>query len=725
MTFLPCLLAAAPARGFAPFPEIVVTATRTKKTLEAAPGSVSRVTREDIEKRDVQTADQALNVLPGVFDRRGKGLMDTSSAVTLRGIPDQKRTLVLIDGIPANDAYTGAVAFGGIPVDDIESIEVVRGPFSSLYGGSAMGGVVSILPRRPDKREFLLKGGYGSGWYGADLYKDSAMENLVKGYASYGDRLRDRLSVFFSYAYKGTDGYPSDYNVQTTKPTAGLTGWTPTTDNKGAARYIIGDKGDNGWREDNWTLRAWYDLSETSKLSLAYTRTDYDYTYGAARTYLRDAAGAEVWTYGTVKEASFLAGSGGRTQNLLSAKAEAEVRGAAVALSLGLLDAEKAWYATPGTTVSTTRSGGDGKVSRTPAEAYSADLQATFPVWLERHTFVAGTSLRHAWAHTKEYNLADWRQEDETGSLSYQSRGKNRDYALYLQDEITLRSDLTAYLGLRGDWWETFDGFADQPGTAGYPKVYGRRGTSALSPKASLVYRPFARTALRVDGGRTFRPPTVYELYRTWTSGTVVYAANPDLEPESAWSWDAGASQKLWPGSELKAAYFEHRLKDLVYRQRVSATLQQYVNAGRALIRGVELEGEQRFGSGARLFANFTLNDAKITDNPAKPETVGSRLVDMPEKTYSFGGDAPLGPWVASLTGRYIGKRYTDDVNADVVDGVYGSRDPYLTVDAKLSCRVSKNATVSLAVNNITDERYFDYYRVPGRNWFGELALRF
>ena len=96
--------------------------------------------------------DQAVNTLPGVFDTRGKGLTDTLSSINLRGMPGQARTLVLLDGMPLNSAYTGNVQFGGLAPEDIRQIEVIRGPFSSLYGGYAMGGVVNILTKMPRKR---------------------------------------------------------------------------------------------------------------------------------------------------------------------------------------------------------------------------------------------------------------------------------------------------------------------------------------------------------------------------------------------------------------------------------------------------------------------------------------------------------------------------------------------------------------------------------------------
>ncbi|MGB9716365.1 MAG: TonB-dependent receptor plug domain-containing protein [Thermodesulfovibrionales bacterium] len=78
--------------------EIVVTATRTEKEITEAPASVSVVTKEEMEKRNIKAVDEALNTIPGVFNRRGKGLMDTLAHISLRGIPKANRTLILLDG---------------------------------------------------------------------------------------------------------------------------------------------------------------------------------------------------------------------------------------------------------------------------------------------------------------------------------------------------------------------------------------------------------------------------------------------------------------------------------------------------------------------------------------------------------------------------------------------------------------------------------------------------
>jgi iron complex outermembrane receptor protein len=698
--------------------EVVVTATRSEKEITVAPASVNVVTKEEIEKRNILTVDQSLNALPGVFDRRGKGLMDTQSSITLRGIPNQNRTLILRDGIPLNNAYTGDVQWGALAPEDIERVEVVKGPFSSLYGGNAMGGVVNIITKMPGKREFTVKSGYGTSWT-----RGEAMDDLQKYYLSYGDNIKDKLSLFLSYGYKGTNGYPTDLNVQSAKPPASITGWSTTTDNQGNPRYLIGDKGDNRWWDDNLNIKAGYSFSKESKLNLSFLRTQYKYVYEEPHTFLKNAAGNPVFSYGTVRESSFLSGLGYSEQNVYNVSFQTEVSAVRVNFSLGLVQQDKPWYITPATTA--TRTGGPGTLSETASENYYADLQFDAPLG-ERQILTLGGSYRHDWSDTQEHRVTYWKDEKSVGDLTFQSRGWDQTFAFFIQDEITILENLTAYLGFREDWWQTRDGYSNSVGAAGYPKTFDARNASSFNPKASLVYKPFEQTTLRASGGKAFRAPTVYELYRTWVSSSgVTYAGSPDLKPEITWSWDVGVEQGLWKGAKVKAAYFENYLSDLIYRNSISPTLQQNVNVGEATVKGVEAEAEQRFANWLRVFGTLTWNDAKVTKNDAKPEIVGKRLTFMPEWLYSVGVDFTMGPFSAYLIGRYASKMYSNDENRDTVEKVYGSYDPYFLADATVSYKIMKWAKISFSVNNIFDEDYFFYYKTPGRSCFGELTLQY
>ena len=93
--------------------EVVVTATRTEKDVKTAPGTVNVVTKKEMETRNIKTVDEALDTLPGVFNRR-QSLTDVQSSILLHGIPDQKRSLILKDGVTLNNGYDGSVSFTGL-----------------------------------------------------------------------------------------------------------------------------------------------------------------------------------------------------------------------------------------------------------------------------------------------------------------------------------------------------------------------------------------------------------------------------------------------------------------------------------------------------------------------------------------------------------------------------------------------------------------------------------
>jgi len=695
--------------------EILVTATRSEKSLEDAPGDSHIVTKKEIENRNIKTIDEALNMTPGVFNRRGKGLMDSLANISIRGIPGSNRTLILRDGIPMNNGYNADVSWNGA-TNDVERIEVVEGPFSSLYGGNAMGGVVNVITKMPEKSEFTVKTGYGSSWF-----RGTAMDDLFRGYLSYGNKLADKFSFFVSYGFQSTNGFPTDLVTASSCP-AGTAGCGSISDTKGVQKYILGDKGDNRWWDDSMTVKAAYDFSKETKLTLSYGRTRSEYNRDDPHSWLKNPGGQSVYL---PNQYTYLSGNGGSENNIYTATFQTEVGNVKAKLNFGVNDVQKDWYTTPGSTSATLISGGPGKLSYTTAQTYFSDLQFTIPV-LTWNVLTLGGSFKLGTSDNKEYGLTSWKDEYSKTDMTYQSRGKDYTYSLFLQDEIRVLNNLTAYAGLRGDFWSTSDGYANQTGSAGYPQSYDSRSASAASPKFALVYKPFDTTTLRTSVGRSFRPPTNYELYRTWTSqyGTV-YLSNPDLNPETSTSWDVSAEQKLWKGAKAKVTYFENYIEDMIYRKTLSDTEKAWVNAGGAQTKGIVGEVEQKI-YWFRMFANATwLTESKITSNSASPESVGKKITYMPDEIYNGGVEFTYGPFRALLSGMYVSKRYTEEDNSDTVNHVYGAYDPYFLLNAKISYKILKQATVSFAVDNILDNRYFSYYRCPGRSWFAELTMKF
>lgn len=128
---------------------IVVSATKTARNIEDVPASVTVINREQIERSAAKTVDELLVGVAGVYSAR----MDVSAPNRIaqtytRGMSGSGRMLVLVDGIAMNVQFDGQVDWSQLSVNDVERVEVVRGAGSSLYGGSAMSGIVNIISRK-------------------------------------------------------------------------------------------------------------------------------------------------------------------------------------------------------------------------------------------------------------------------------------------------------------------------------------------------------------------------------------------------------------------------------------------------------------------------------------------------------------------------------------------------------------------------------------------------
>lgn len=140
---------------------IVVTATRQAARSNELNSDVSVITREEIEQAGETTLAQLLARQPGI-QYVANGGAGTNSNVFVRGTASNQ-SIVLIDGQRIASATTGSAALSRIPLDQIERIEILRGPASSLYGADAMGGVIQIFTRRGEgPARVNASVGYGS-----------------------------------------------------------------------------------------------------------------------------------------------------------------------------------------------------------------------------------------------------------------------------------------------------------------------------------------------------------------------------------------------------------------------------------------------------------------------------------------------------------------------------------------------------------------------------------
>jgi iron complex outermembrane receptor protein len=709
---------------------VVVTATRDEVEIAKSPAATSVVTSSDFDRRNILLLDQSLSLTEGVNVFR-RDSTDGMGGIGMRGFAGrgsaQIRTLVLVDGQPINEGYEGSVNWGMIPVGEVDRVEVARGPFSSLYGGSAMGGVVNVLTRPIDSTKADFSARYGS----LDTLNYSA--HVSK-------RFFDRLGLGLAYNRLQVGGFPSQYIL--VSGTAATTG-TPAT---GAIRWLtptggqtlqVGMRGADWANMHTWRSRAEYSWSDKTALYFQWIHHRNDRGSDGYETYLRDASGAPVdeGTYLvdgwgpqriTVRPSSYLSGQGGlrtRVYNLRFLKSIAS--SGSLQLSAGLLDTPSDFSVTLANTA--TASGGNGTVAdRRGRGWYGNALFATRVA--AKHQISAGSELRRDSSRSNEWLLPNWTIIDQRSRLTAITQGKSLTTGFYGQDQIAITDRLNVVVSGRYDYWRTWDGMTDRF-TSSTPLIpFSARSKGSLTGKAAAVYQAPGDLTLRASVGTAFRNPSIFELYRASTVLTIQLVPNPDLKPEYLTSWEVGVRKPLGSRFSVEGTYYENRVDNLIYRTRdlqadPSGRVRPLTNAGQSRTRGVEATAEARIFRWLSWRSNYTLQNHVITSNPGLPDTVGKQIPFVPEHMTASTLTASGSKWTAFLAGRYSGAMFAADTNNDTTRGVPQSYDPFFLLEASFGYRLNRHVQFQVNGENLLDRRYFIYKRMPGRTAYA--ALRF
>jgi vitamin B12 transporter len=155
---------------------VIVTATRVPITIDNSPSAVSVISGEALQREGVKYVSEALRRVPGVAIVQ-TGSFGGTTTLFLRG-GESKYVKVLVDGVPVNDPG-GTFDFATLTTDNIERIEVVRGPASVLYGADAVTGVVQVFTRRGVGRPTLSVSASGGGYGTRDI--DAGVNGVLAG----------------------------------------------------------------------------------------------------------------------------------------------------------------------------------------------------------------------------------------------------------------------------------------------------------------------------------------------------------------------------------------------------------------------------------------------------------------------------------------------------------------------------------------------------------------
>lgn len=284
---------------------------------------------------------------------------------------------------------------------------------------------------------------------------------------------------------------------------------------------------------------------------------------------------------------------------------------------------------------------------------------------------------------------------ERVGDATRRSGGEQRLVGLFAEDAWTPHPALEVSLAIRGDLVEDRDGIS-----AGVE--HAPRTTLEPSLRAGLRIEPLAALALRGSVHRSFRAPTLAELYRPFQVGSVRTAANAALEPEVAWGAEAGVELRLGSAWLARATTFWTELERPIINATLAMPLpdgaqRQRQNLGQARVRGVEAALEGRPWRGWSVLLAYDLVDAVVTEHPT---LIGKQLPQDPAHrataTVSFRDPELL---FATVELRVLGQQYEDDLNTLPLDAS-------VLISASLARAITESLELYAAVENVLDSTY-------------------
>ena len=588
---------------------VTVTATRTEQKLGDVPAQVSVLTGDDIKRSPALTIDDFLKQVPSFsLFRRTSSLVShpTTEGVSLRGIgaSGASRTLVLLDGVPLNDPFGNWVYWSKIPQSQIETIEVAPGSISSLYGSSAMAGVINITTRRPERRTMVItgRGGmkgtgdldfFGSHEFGPFGLGVGGSLFRTGGYNRVRERERGLVDINATSRHE-TLNWRFDYSP-TTKITLFHNG-----------RFFDEDRG-NGTP---------LQVNSTGETSLG----------GGLRARTSDGSDLQinVFSHFQTFKSSFSRIAPDRASE-----------------TLALLQAIPS--KDTGVNALWTR-----RFVRNHQLAVGADLRWIKANDLEDVFLPTGFNIRDRLIVGKQLLTGFFFQDIVTPKprlvLVFSARLDYwRNFGASRQEILntTKATTLTHF-----------------PDTS----------TTTVSPRAGMLVHLTDHFSLRGAFYQGFRAPTLNELYRPFRVGNVQTSANANLGPERLTGVEVGFNHALGRGLFWRATGFWNRVKAPISNVTLSATqaliIRQRQNLGQLRVRGIDAEMEYRINTQWGIRGGYLFDEATVRDFSANRIIEGRFIPQVPKHRASLSLDYFNRRWTnVSLQVRFESSRFDDDLN--------------------------------------------------------------
>lgn len=590
--------------------QVTVTATRTETRIADTAASIVSLSSTELSTTAAATLDDALRQVPGfsLFRRSGSRTANpTSQGVSLRGTgaSGASRAIVLADGIPLNDPFGGWIYWNRVPRTSINSIEVLRGGASHLYGSAALGGVVNIFTREARRAPtLLLETSYGNqqtvdaslfaagrkGQWGASIGAETFHTN---GYIIVDERERGRVDVAA--------------NSRSTVARLMLERKFSSNASVFASANVFGEARSNG-----------------TPLQIN-------------RTHIRQFIAGGNWQ--TTRAGAFTLRAYGGTQVFDQ--------------TFSAVNADRSLETLT-------------RLQRVPAQSTGLSVQWSRAV-LKKQTFIAGLEAQEVRGASDELVYVGGRAVSLVGAGGRERTvGLFFEDILRLTPDLFVTAGARIDRWRNFDALSATRPFSPAPSTS---TAFPDRSETAFSPHLSLLYKPADNFSLYVSATRAFRQPTLNELYRSFRVGDVLTLFNENLRAERLNNGEAGASftffnQKL----NTRAAFFWTEIARPVANVTLTVTpnliTRQRQNLGRTRSRGIELEWDARLTNRLNVSGGYLFADAIVSSFPVNTALEGLLIPQVPRHQLTFQARY-VNPSIITfgLQGRASSSQFDDDQN--------------------------------------------------------------
>ncbi len=662
--------------------EVIVSITRTESRLSETPASVVVLNRETIEQTAAQSVDDTLRQVAGfnLFRRSSsKTTNPTTQGANLRGVSGSgaARTSVLLDGVSLNDAFGGWTYWTRVPKIAVENAEILRGGASAFYGNSALSGAINLTTKRAENNKPILR------------FETSA-----------GTQRTYDGSLFAAFGKNGWNANLAVEDFQTA-------GYIPV---EKAERGVVDSNANSRYRNGFFTLEKRFNEDKSNG------RQDAKF-FENARIFMRGSLFSERRDNGTrltknrtyFRQAVFGTDFGDEKFGAFQLRAWIEAQ---------VYDQTFSAVSADRNTENLTR------IQRVPSQARNANL-----FWVRtfaNHAISVSADAREVRGFSDESII----NNNRTTSL-VSAGGREFSYGIFAQDFWRVTKKLNLNFGGRFDRWRESDALSTTKNLTGNGQTsvvkFPDRSEQSFSPRLAALYQINDNFSLVASFSKSFRAPTLNELYRAFRVGSVLTQANENLRAERATNLETGANftgfaKRLVLRGNVFQTEISNPVVSITSSTAPNLITRQRQNVGRTRSRGIELDAEFLLRKNLRFSASYLLVDSRVTSFPANAELIGKFLPQVARQQLTFQIFYRLqDKFSFGLQARFSGAQFEDDQNLLRLR-------PFFNLDALAIYRLRKNLEIFAAIENVFNNRY-DIGLTPNRTVaaprFVRIGLRY